>query len=248
MTWDLVSLKSHPHRAGDEDVMVLIAKTVRRSEREGVQAVQYQVEVCPLPLVVSQGNEKRLVPVEKAQFRVTADIVERKVMFDIGGADAALPSVVRGGGLGSLAISELVNWCKKQFADFTVVNGHISAGILNFPNAEPNAIRCLKNFGFAVSRAASGGLQFEAAGVARLTPHLNTAKVQNADPIRWTSGLVEDNIRLAAQLQDQSRDIAGLKEQLHQVTQSRQSPAPFIGGILAGCVAGTAITALLFSL
>lgn len=248
MTWELISLKSHPHRAAGEDVMALLRKSVRRSEREGVNAVQYVVDVCPLPVVVKQGQERQLVSVEQAHFRVTADLTQRLVMFDIGSADAALPTMLRGGGLGSLAVSELVNWCKSQYPDFTVVTGRISSALLNYPNAEANAVKCLKNLGFAVARAASGGLQFEAASVAQLKPHINTAKVEIANPIPWGTGLVQDNIKLAGQLFEQSQDMAALKEQLHQVAQTRQSSMPFFAGLIAGGVAGTAIAAFLFAI
>lgn len=248
MTWDLISLKSHPHRSAGDDVMVLLRKTTRRSERAGVSAIQFHIEVSPFPLVVRQGNTRQLVPLESAHFRVTADLAEGKLLFDIGSADAALPSLLRGGGLGSLAISELVIWCKKQFPAFRVANGHISAGLLGAPNAEQMAVSCLKNLGFAVARAPTGGLQFEAASVAQLKPHINAAKLEHANPIQWGSALAQDNFRLAAQLLEHSREIADLKEQLFQLTQAKLSPVPFLGGILAGCVAGSAIAAVLFSL
>ena len=248
MTWELISLKAHPHRTAGEDAMALLRKSVRRSDRDGVSAVQFSVDICPMPVTVKNGNEKQLVPQEQAHFRVTADLAKRMVMFDIGSADAALPSILRGGGLGSLAISELVNWAKAQYPDFAVVTGRISAAMLNYPNAEANAVKCLKNFGFAVARASVGGIQFEAAAVGQLKSHVNTAKVEISDPIRWASGLTQDNIKLGQQLVEQSKDIAAVKEQLHQVAQTKQSPMPFLGGLLAGCVAGTAIAAFLFSI
>lgn len=248
MTWELISLKAHPHRAGADDAMVVIRKAMRRGEGKGANTVLYQVDVCPFPLLVKQADGKQLVPLEQAHFRVTADLENARLRFDIGNADAALPSVLRGGGLGSLAISELIIWAKKYYPEFAVTQGYISAAMLNYPNAEQNVVKCLKNFGFLVARAPSGGLLFEAASPAQLKHHMNTAKIDHANPIQWGSALVQDNVRLAAQLLEQSQTIAGLKEQLHQVTQVKQSPVPFLGGILAGCVAGTAIAAFLFSI
>lgn len=152
MTWELIGLKSHPHRSEGEDAMVLMRKSMRRSERAGVNAVQFHVEICPLPLVVKQGSVRQLMPMEQAHFRVTADLAAGKVMFDIGSADAALPTVLRGGGVGSLAISELVIWCRKYHPEFAVATGYVSAALLNYPNAEQTAVKCLKNLGFAVAR------------------------------------------------------------------------------------------------
>lgn len=248
MTWELISLKSHPHRTAHDDAMVLVRKFARRSEGKQCNSVLFQVDVCPFPLVVKQAEGKQLVTLEQAHFRVIADLDNGRLRFDIGNADAALPSVLRGGGLGSLAISELVIWAKKNYPAFAVTQGHISVALLNYPNAEQNVVKCLKNFGFAVARAPSGGLLFEAASPAQLKPHSNTAKIDYANPIQWGGALVQDNLRLAAQLLEQSQAIADLKEQLHQVTQVKQSPVPFLGGILAGCVAGTAIAAFLFSI
>lgn len=247
MTWDLISLKAHPHRPEGEAAMALMRKSLRRSDKPDASAVQYMVEVCPLPIVVKQGTKKHLVPLEPAQYRVTVDLAKRAVLFDISGADAALPTPLRGGGLGSLAVSELITWCMSHYPDLAVINGRVAATMLDYPNAEANVVRFLKNLGFAVARV-SGGLQFEAASVAQLKAHVNASKLEMANPITWAAGLVQDNITLAAQLLEQNQDMAGLKEQLHQVTQTRQSPVPFLGGILAGSVAGIVIAAVLFSI
>ncbi|MEZ5511845.1 MAG: hypothetical protein R3F47_18475 [Gammaproteobacteria bacterium] len=92
-------------------------------------------------------------------------------------------------------------------------------------------MKCLKNFGFAVARAPSGGLLFEApAPCPALAPQHRQDRLCH-NPIQWGGALVQDNLRLAAQLLEQSQAIADLKEQLHQVTQVKQSPVPFLGGI-----------------
>lgn len=66
----------------------------------------------------------------------------------------------------------------------------------------------------------------------QLKSHVNTAKLDHANPLQWGSALVQDNVRLAWQLLEQSREIADLKEQLFQVSRSKQSPVPFLGAFL----------------
>ncbi|MEZ5511844.1 MAG: hypothetical protein R3F47_18470 [Gammaproteobacteria bacterium] len=88
--------------------MVLVRKFA--PQRGQVRAIRCCLDVCPFPLVVKQAEGKQLVTLEQAHFRVIADLDNGRLRFDIGNADAALPSVLRGGGLGSLAISELVIW------------------------------------------------------------------------------------------------------------------------------------------
>jgi len=247
MTWDLISLKPNPHRSGEEDVVVFMRKLTQRSHKKGVDAVQLSVELCPVPLVVGNGSSKKLVPIEKAVFRVVADRLEQKLLFDIANADAALPSVLRGGGLGSLAISELVIWAKQHFPEYAVVTGRVSAVMLNYPNGESLAAACLQSFGFTVARANGGGLQFGAASTEQLKPHVNNAKVEVGSPINWGAQLLQNNLSSAGQLLEQAEEISRVREQLQQVTHSRQSPLPFWSGMLAGLVAGLAIAAFLFS-
>lgn len=247
MTWDLISLKPNPHRSGDEDVVVFMRKLTQRSHKKDVDAVQLSVELCPVPLVAGNGNSKKLVPIENAVFRVVADRLEHKLLFDIANADAALPSVLRGGGLGSLAISELVIWAKQHFPEYSVVTGRVNPVMLNYPNAESLAAACLQSFGFTVARASGGGLQFGAVSTEQLTPHVNNAKVEIGNPVTWGGQLLQNNLVSAGQLLEQAEEISRLREHLQQVTSSRQSPLPFWSGILAGVVAGLAIAAFLFT-
>ena len=248
MSWDLICIKPHTHRPEGEEAYACLHKSIAQVEREGVNAVQYTVRVVPLPLLADQGGEKRLISMEEALFKAVADLNEKKVMFDIGGADAALPTLLRGGGLGSLAISELVLWAQKHYSEFGVVSGRISSTILNYSNGEANAIRSLKNLGFNVTRSPKGGLQFLADQVSQLRTHVNTSKVETATPALWYSNLMQDNLNVSRQVKTQVDEISNLKEQLYQSTQQKRSSAPFMSGLFMGLVAGAALAGMLFSL
>ncbi|WP_290579960.1 hypothetical protein [Ketobacter sp.] len=247
MSWDLICLKPHSHRADGDETYACIYKSLNRIEKDGVRALQYLVRVVPLPLVAGRGGDQRLINMEEALFKVVVDLNEGKVLFDIGGAEAALPSLLRGGGLGSLAVSELIQWAQAQFGDFTVVSGRISSALLNYPNGEAIAVSCLKQLGFAVGKSPRGGLQFGAERVAQLSPHVNRNKVETATPALWFSNLSQDNLNMARQVQTLNEEITLLKEQLYQSSAQKRSALPLASGLLMGVVAGAALASMLFS-
>lgn len=247
MSWDLICVKPHAHRPDGEEAYACLYKAVARIDKDSVNAVQFTVRIVPLPLVSGQGTEKRLVNMEEALFKAVADLNEGKVMFDIGSADAALPSLLRGGGLGSLAISELILWAQKQYSEFGVVSGRISATLLNYPNGEANAVHCLKNLGFQVARSPRGGLQFTADQVGQLRTHVNNGKVETATPLLWYSNQLQDNLNVSRQVKALNDEVSNLKEQLFQTTEQKRSAAPMISGLLMGLVAGAAVASMLFS-
>lgn len=248
MSWDLICLKAHEHRQDGDETYACLYKNLSRIEKGNLNALQYNVRVVPLPLVASSGDKKQLINMEEALFKAIADLNEKKVMFDIGGADAALPTLLRGGGVGSLAISELIIWAKKHYPEFGVISGHISPALLNYPNSEVTAVHCLKNLGFSVARSHKGGLQFLAENVAQLTSHVNNNKVESATPGLWFSNLMQDNLNIARQMKIQSEEITNLKEQIYQTTSQKNSAAPWISGLLMGVVAGSALASVLFNL
>ena len=94
MSWDLICLKAHEHRQEGDETYACLYKNLSRIEKENINALQYNVRVVPLPLVAGNGDNKQLVTMEEALFKVIVDLNESKVMFDIGGADAALPSLL----------------------------------------------------------------------------------------------------------------------------------------------------------
>lgn len=248
MSWDLICLKPHAHRPEGEEAYACLHKNATRIEKEGVNAVQYVVRVVPMPLLTGKGADKQLINMEEALFKAIADQNEGKVMFDIGGADAALPTLLRGGGLGSLAISELILWAQKHYNAFGVVSGRITAAMLNYPNGEANAVRCLKNHGFDVTRSPKGGLQFLATQVGQLRTHVNPSKVESAPPALWYTNLLQDNLNVSRQIKNQADEITLLKEQLFQTSEQKRSSTPFMSGLLMGLVAGSALAAVLFGL
>jgi len=89
MSWDLICLKAHEHRQEGDETYACLYKNLSRIEKENINALQYNVRVVPLPLVAGNGDNKQLVTMEEALFKVIVDLNESKVMFDIGGADAA---------------------------------------------------------------------------------------------------------------------------------------------------------------
>ena len=248
MSWDLICLKAHEHRQEGDETYACLYKNLSRIEKENINALQHNVRVVPLPLVAGNGDNKQLVTMEEALFKVIVDLNESKVMFDIGGADAALPSLLRGGGLGCLAISELIIWAKKHYSEFGVVSGYISPALLNYPNSETISVHCLKKLGFTVARSHKGGLQFMAGRVGQLNSHVNNNKVERATPGLWFSNLMQDNLNVARQMKMQSEEISNLKEQLYQTANQKHSAAPWISGLLMGVVAGSALASVLFSL
>jgi len=248
MSWDLICLKTHEHRQEGDETYACLYKNLNRIDKGDLNAWQYNVRVVPLPLLAGNSENKQLVNMEEALFKVVVDLNENKVMFDIGGADAALPTLLRGGGLGSLAISELIIWAKKHYPEFGVVSGTISPALLNYPNSEVIAVHCLKNMGFSVARSQKGGLQFMANNVTQLKSHVNNNKVESATPGLWFSNLMQDNLNIARQMKTQSEEISNLKEQLHLTSSQKQSTAPWISGLLMGVVAGSALASVLFNL
>ena len=248
MSWDLICLKPHEHRAEGEETYACLYTSLNRIEKEGVHALQLVVRVVPLPIVAGTGSEKRLVTMEESLFKAIADLNEGKVMFDIAGADAALPSLLRGGGLGSLAASELIQWAQQQYSDFGVVSGRASSAILNYPNSESIAVHTLKKLGFTVGRSPKGGLQFSAERVGQLSTHVNTNKVETATPSTWFNNIMQDNLNMARQVKSLTDEVSLLKEQLYQTSSQKRSSIPMASGLLMGVVAGAALASMLFGI
>ena len=246
MSWDLICLKPHEHRAKGEETYACLYKSLGRIDKDGVRALQFVVRVAPLPMPAGSGDKKRLVTMEEALFKAVADLNEGKVMFDIGGAEAALPSLLRGGGLGSLAVSELIQWAQQQFGDFGVVTGRVSTTILNYPNGETIAVACLKKLGFSVGKSPKGGLQFGAEKVAQLHTHINTGKVETATPALWFNNIMQDNLNMGRQVKALTEEVSLLKEQLHHSSAEKRSAVPLASGLLMGVVAGAALAAMIF--
>ncbi len=247
MSWELICLKPHEHRSEGEEAYACIYKSLNRIEKEGINALQFAVRVVPLPLVAGNGEEKRLINMEESLFKAVADLNEGKILFDIAGADAALPSVLRGGGLGSLAVSELIQWAHR-YSEYGVISGRVSAAMLNYPNGEAIATDCLKKLGFTVGKSPKGGLQFSAARAGQLTTHLNTNKVETATPALWFGNIMQDHLNLGRQVKSLNDEIALLKEQLHHSSEQKQSTIPLASGLLMGVVAGAALASMLFGI
>ena len=247
MSWELICLKPQPQRSGDNEVYVFMHKSQRRSKKSDVNALQFSVHLAPLPIVCTGPDSNKLVRMEEAAFHAVADFDKRVVLFDIGKADSALPSLLRGGGAGSLAISELIIWAQKHYPNFSVAANKISPVLLNYPNAETNAIKCLQNFGFSVAKSA-GGLQFKGTEVQALQIHINKAKLEAANPPALYSETMENSGKLAAQLQEAQQDLTAAKELLHQSTQAQPSSTPFYTGLAAGLVAGAVLASIIFNL
>ena len=248
MSWDLICLKPHQHRAEGEETYACLYKSLNRIEKDGVRALQFVVRVVPLPLLAGTGADKKLINMEESLFKAVADLNEGKVMFDIAGAEAALPSLLRGGCLGSLAASELIQWAQQQYSDFSVVTGRVSAAVLNYPNGEGLAVHSLKKLGFTVGKSPKGGLQFSADRVGQLCTHVNTNKVETATPALWFNNLMQDNLNMGRQVKTLTDEVTLLKEQLYQTSAEKRSAIPMASGLLMGVVAGAALASMLFGI
>lgn len=247
MTWELICLKPNPQREGDDEVYVFVQKSARRSTKQGINAIQYSVKLSPLPLQSNNGERKALVHMEDAVFHVVADLDAQALLFDIGKADSALPSLLRGGGAGSLVISELIIWAQKNYPQLPVALNKISPALLNYPNAKAISTKCLQNFGFSVGKASGGGLQFKGETAEKLSIHINKSKVEAATPPDFCARLIQDNVSISKQLLELNQDNSALKEMLHQTSEAKPSSTPFFSGALAGLVAGAALAAIIFN-
>ena len=243
MTWDLVCLKPNPHRAGDDAFYVLIKKASHR--QKGKSVVHFSVSVAPLPFVAT-GETTRLTHMEESTFRAIVDLEAQSIVFDIAKADSALPSLLRGGGLGSLAISELIIWAKRNYPTFTVALSKVSGALLNYPNAVTISEKCLLNFGFAVGKSGSG-LQFKGETVEALRPHVNKNKVEAVPPAQLYKSLIQDQVHNASLLLEANQELSAARERLYQSQQATTPAAPFVAGLLAGLVAGAALAAVIFN-
>ena len=247
MTWDLICLKPQSHRSGSEEIYVFMHKSQRRSNKRGVNAVQFSVRLSPLPMTSAVPGKKELMVMEGASFHVVADLDCETVLFDIAKADSALPSLLRGGGSGSLAISELIIWSQKHYPHFKVALNKVSSVVLDYPNAKEQVTNCLQNFGFTVAQAGAG-LQFEGNQAKALQIHINKAKVETANPPALYTEALQNQTKLAHQLHETQQDLTAANERVHQNAQSRPSSTPFYTGLAAGLVAGAALASIIFNI
>lgn len=247
MSWDLICLKPHPHRESEDDIYAFMHKSSRRSSKPGINAVQFSVKIAPLPFIASNGTGKNLVRTEEAIFHVIADMDSQTLLFDIGKADSALPAIFRGGGVGSLAISELIIWAKQNHPQFNVALNKINPVLLNYPNAELISTRTLQNMGFSVGKTSNGGLQFKGSTAEKLNIHINKNKIEAALPTEFCSGLLHDKYNMSKQLLEVNQDYSALKETLNQSKEAKRSSVPFFAGILTGVVAGAALSSIIFN-
>lgn len=247
MTWELIQTKPDS-RDSNQAAFVFMHKSVQRAGKESVNAFQYLVQLHPLPLLETGSTSKSLITIEHSQFKVIADLDEQKILFDIASADAALPSILHGKGLGSIAVSELILWCQKHYPQFTIVTTQVSAALLNYSNGAAIATRFLRNFNFIVSKSPKGGIQFTADSIQTLKTHINQNKLEATNPTQWGSQLLKDNFNASKQIHELNQNITTLKEQLFQTHHQTRSALPFLSGMLAGFVAGSAIAAVVFSI
>ncbi len=247
MTWDLVSLKPQPHRRSSDQAYVFINKNVSRSTKANIKALQLRLTISPLPLNYESGNGPKLLHLESAEFNAVADIDERKLIFDITGADAAIPSILQGGGLGSLALTELILWAQKGFGDFSIVPFQVSRSLLNYANAKTIVRRYLENFGFTVKDNQQGGFLVNGRSAAELTIHVNRHKLETLNPHQLCADLMGNSQQQSEAVKEALQQSISLKEQLNHLSAAKQSKLPFLGGLMLGIVAGTAVAAIIFS-
>lgn len=239
MAQELFRLIPNDHRGSDEDMYVVLKKSVEASKEDDVDLLRLRYEVIPLNYIRKEGESKSIVSfTQRATLDAIIDKKEGSVEFSINESNAALPDELQGGGIGSYILSEMIRWAQKVSAELSVVPIRISTP----ENAGSGREAKLKGFfaqlGFSVINKPGKGVFAAAHSVAHLKTHVNSQKVERVNLVTWGNEWQDSSVKLSNQLKEESLSLNFYKEQANSLKDEKSGKQPFWGGLLVGFVAG----------
>ncbi len=249
MSFDLLRMQPHPNRPSEEEVMVLIKKGSKRAKDGSVDMTQFRIQVYILDAVKKKADGFQVVNFSASpKFDVVADHTERSVTFTLGEMGALMPVELRGGGLGSYIMSELIKWAKSSVPDYGVVPVKAFAP----PDEGNEAMQRNKTFlakmGFSLHNSGTGsqiGLFGVASKAGALKVHTNTQKLERVDLPGWLNDLTAVRAAMGNQMEEEIVNARFFKEGLQRQKDSDKGRLSFWAGLFLGLVVGAVASALL---
>jgi hypothetical protein len=242
MSFDLLRMQPHPNRQSEEEVMVLIKKGSKRAKDSSVDMTQFRIQIYLLDAVKKKPDGFQVVNFSASpRFDVVADHAERSVTFTLGEMGALLPVELRGGGLGSYIMSELVKWAKSSVPDYGVV----PVKVFTPPDERGDTMQRNKTFlakmGFTLYSSEAGsqvGLFGVTSQVGSLKVHANTQKLERVDLPGWLNDLTAERAAMGNQMEEEIVNARVFKEELQRQKSSDKGRLSFWAGLFLGLVVG----------
>jgi len=249
MSFDLVRMQPHSNRSSEDEVMVLIKKSSKRAKDESVDMTLFRVQLHLVSAVKKAASGMEVVKFSSSpKFDVVADHAAKSVEFTLGEMGNLLPQELRGGGLGSLIMSELIKWVKISVPDYSVV----PLKVFLPPDEDDSAMLRNKTFiakmGFALQNANKGaklGLYGVAAKAGGLKEHVNTQKVERVDMPGWLEDLASMRAAMGSQVEEEVTKARFYKDELQRQKETDKGRMSFWAGLLLGLIVGAVAAVLL---
>ena len=228
---------------------MLIKKGSKRAKDSSVDMTQFRIQIYLLDTVKKKADGFQVVNFSASpKFDVVADHVERSVTFTLGEMGALMPVELRGGGLGSYVMSELVKWAKSSVPDYGVVPVKAFAPPDEGNEAMQRNKAFLAKLGFALKSSEAGsqvGLFGVTSKAGALKVHTNTQKLERVDLPGWLNDLTAVRATMGNQVEEEIGNARFFKEELQRQKDSDKGKLSFWAGLLLGLVVGAVAAALL---
>jgi len=249
MSFDLIRMLPHPNRSNDEEVMVLIKKSNKRAKDDTVDMTLFRMNVYLLDAVKKKSEGFDVVKFgAKPVFDVVANHINQSVGFTLGEMGQLLPPELRGGGLGSLLMTELIKWRNANFPDYTVLPIRVFAP----PDEDGGSIHrnkaFLKKMGFSLvenavpNKAGLYGVVTKAGG---LSGHSNTQKVEHVDMADWLNDLTATRMAMGNQLVEEVNNAQRYRTELQRQKENGKGKMSFWAGLMLGISVGVVVALLI---
>lgn len=250
MSFDLLRMQPHPNRQSEDEVMVLIQKSSKRAKDEKVDMTQFKVQIHLLDVVKKKADGFQVVSFgSNPKFDIVADHVARSVSFTLGEMGALLPPELRGGGLGSYIMSEMIKWAKANVGDYTVTPFKAFAPPDEGNEAMQRNKAFLTKMGFTLQNSGTGnqiGLYGVAPSAGTLKGAANPQKLERVDCSAWLNDLAAVRASMGNQMEEEINNARFFKEELQRQKEVDKGKMSFWAGLLLGLAVGV-VTAVLLS-
>ena len=229
--------------------MVIIKKGNKRVKEADADLTLFRVQLCLLDVVKKKADGYQATSFGiSPKFDVIANHANRSVEFTLGEMGQLMPVELRGGGLGSIIMSDLVKWAKASFPDYSVV----PLKVFTPPDEDEKAIQRNKTFvskmGFALheqSKAGKIGLYGVVATAGALKTHINDQKVERADLPGYLNDQISSQASMGNQMEAESANARMYKDELQREKETSKGKMSFWAGLFLGLATGVAGALLL---
>lgn len=241
-------MQPHPNRDSEDEVMVLIKKETKKAKGDANMTL-FRVQVYLLDIVKKKADGYQVVKFQtKPKFDVVAHHEEQAVSFTLGELGELLPVELRGGGIGSLIMSELIKWAKSHVGDYAVKPIKVYAPPDEGGESLQRNKSFLKNLGLELQEDGSSGVFGVAEAVKSLNTHANTQKLERVDMPGWLGDLAVVRAGLGNQMEEEISNARFYKEQLQREKESNKGKLSFWAGLMLGAALATVGCVLIFAM